>query len=179
MARRCHWPPGQPAALAPAGILHPVADVVLQAIGQLVDELHGFGVRGRPPDTVVIPGLVHVAEVDVLRGGGELVLQELLAQHGQVPVPAGDVNPGQVHAVQQHLAGIGTIQARQDTDQRGLARTVLAHDRNVLTGLDGHGNALDDFNVTSGIAEPDVPQLHRSGRRQPAVFRCHWGQAGP
>ncbi|MNI91869.1 hypothetical protein D3C73_1495860 [compost metagenome] len=78
--------------------------MVLQAVWQLVDELHRFSVRGRPPDAVIVPGLVHIAEVDVLRRGGELIFQELLAQHCEVPVPAGDVNRGEVNAVEQNLA---------------------------------------------------------------------------
>jgi len=51
------------------------------------------------------------------------------------------------------------VQARQQFDERGLARPVRADQRDLLPGLDAQIDAAQGVLVVAGVAERDVPKL--------------------
>ena len=123
----------------------------------------------------VVALAVDVAEVDVFGCRGELVFEELLAEHGQVPVPGGDVDGGEIHAVEQYLSGVRAVEACEDADQRGLARTVFPYDGDVLAPANGEADAPDHLNIAACVREADVLQFNflRSLQKRRCVFRVH------
>jgi hypothetical protein len=68
---------------------------------------------------------------------------------------------GQVHelAVQPRLrAGIGLVVTSQDLDERGLARSVLAHQGVYFAGGDLHGHVIQRLGAGKGLRNAGDPQ---------------------
>src|SRR5262249_55575995 len=86
--------------------------------------------------------------------------------------------------VELDLTLVAALRTRQDLHQRGLAGTVLAHQRVNLSWLDGQRDVAQ--RLDTWIALGDVPHLQqRCGQRsaQPPVFfvpdeRCTGGSGG-
>ena len=70
---------------------------------------------------------------DVL-GGGQVIAHEVLEDHADARAQRGEVVLAQVAAVEQDAAFVGVVQAREQLHERGLARAVLADQRQHLAG---------------------------------------------
>jgi len=118
-------------------------------------------------------GLVSVAGLErgeqfavggqILRFGGLLHIAFEGAQVGQRGVGGllDGVVAGQVERLAQvadaaggghrHLAVVRLVHPGDDPEQRGLARTVLAHDPGALTGLDAEGEVVQHGTLAVGL----------------------------
>ena len=74
-----------------------------------------------------------------------------------------------VHAVEQHAAGRGLVEARHDAPQRGLAAAALAHETQRLAAIDGQRDAIHGMDDL--VAGPEEVTCagpgSASGRRAP------------
>ena len=105
----------------------------------------------------------HVTRADVF-AHHELVAHEVLEDDADAPAQHGGVPFLQVAAVEQHAAMRGFVQARQQLDQRGLARAVFTDQRQALAALDLQVDAGDRHLVGARITELHVFELHAGGR---------------
>ena len=127
------------------------------------DEGRGLaGLRGFAPALLVFER-AHVARADVF-AHHELVAHEVLEDDADAPAEHGRVPFLQVAAIEQHASMRGFVQACQELDQRGLARAVLADQRQALAALDLQVHARDRDLVGAGIPELHVFELHAGVR---------------
>ena len=168
MAMRWRCPPDR---RAPA-----LADHGLIAVGQRVDEL--MGVRGaRGGDQVGFRGVGAAEAQVVLDRAMEQV--GVLRHHRDHASHGVGVQAAQILATDLDGAGLWVVQAQQQTDNRGLARTAGADDADPLAGVDAEGKALVRRTPTAGIGEGHVHRRRWTGRRyQPLPLPLREGGGG-
>ena len=81
----------------------------------------------------------------------------LLEHDGELPAKVVEPVVPQVHPVQQDLALGRIVEAREEADERGLARTGRADDPQVCPGLDLEGDVVQDGTIL-GVGEGDVAE---------------------
>ena len=129
------------------------ADFGSVTIRQVDDEVVHAGLGCGLDDFFV--GGVGLARSDVVaHGAGK---QHAFLRH--VAQPVGQLRTrelGHVGAVQQYAAFLRLIEALNDFQQRGLARTVASHQRVNAAGFDFQGNAGHHRSSAFGIGEHHV-----------------------
>ncbi len=91
------------------------------------------------------------AEGDIVEHG-HMPEQGIVLEHEADPAVARrDI--GGVAAIEHHLAGIGEFQAGQDPQQRGLARTRRAQQRDQLAFLDPERHVAERGKAAEGLMD--------------------------
>jgi hypothetical protein len=83
----------------------------------------------------------------------ELEAEEILerARHARAPLVGG--HAGEVGAVDENPAGAGLVQLREQLDQRGLPRSVLADDGDDRAGGQIESHVVQHEAIGTGIRE--------------------------
>src|SRR2546422_8189 len=111
------------------------------AIRPGIHERIGAGAFRRPDDRIEILEPLHAPEADVL-AHGEHEAREVLKEHGDALVDPALVVRGDVSAVPQHPARVRPIETGEHFGERGLARSVLADQRDDLARADLEGDIV-------------------------------------
>jgi hypothetical protein len=147
----------EPLAL-PAGEREPaLAHARVVAVGQLGDEAGRLGALGRALDG--LPARVRIRVGDVVRDRVR-EQERVVVDDRDLPPQRGEVDPAQVGAVDPHAALRRVVEARQQLDQRGLARAGRADERHRGARLDHEVDVVEDLLGLLGVAERDVVELH-------------------
>ena len=141
------------------------ADLSVVALGKSQDEVVCPSVPGRSLD--LLGALVRLTVGDV-RPDAVVEQHDVLAHQGDLAADAGQVHVAQGLSVDRHAAGGRVVEARDQVQDRGLARAGGANQRDRLAGRCLQANGLQGTaatgtsNVTliptAGIAEIDVFQ---------------------
>ncbi len=134
------------------------------AVRQLQDEALCIGHARCGPHFVVrriepaVADVLHHARAEQIR---------LLQHQAEHPAQLGLPHVAQIHAVDLDRAIVDLVEAREQVDDRGLARTGRADERDALTGPSVERHVVDDLRA-GHVAERDVIErdvaLHRRGR---------------
>ena len=131
------------------------ADDLVVAVRQCRDHFIGERAPRRFFDALAVVHRVDLADADVLRRG-EVVAHEVLEDHADVRAQVVEVVVAQIAAVEQDAAFVGVVQAREQFDERGLARAVLADEREHFVGAQFEIQAAQRPALGFGIAEADA-----------------------
>ena len=100
----------------------------------------------------------------------QVVAHEILEDHAHRAAQRVQVIVAQVAAIEQDAAFVGVVEPGQQLDERGLARAVLAHQRQRFARLQGEAQVPHRPALGARIAEADIledealPDRHGHGR---------------
>ena len=143
---------GQQLLLALADVGGVLVQLHLIAAGQGADEVVCVGGFGCGDDFFV--GGIEAAVPDVLHDG-TLEQPGVLQHHAEALAQSAAVKVAHIVAVQGDGAGIHIVEPHQQLDHGGLARAGGAYDGDLLAGVNGAAEIVDD-GLFGHIAEPDV-----------------------
>ena len=146
-----------------------LADGLLEAIRQRVDEVHQVHLLGRRLDLLARDACRCRAGycprcVPVNRYGSCSTTPKLPAQLQRIDV-------ADIHAADANAALLNVVEAQQQADERGLAGAGVAHHGDRLAGLDAEADVAQ-HPVFVLVGEPDVIELDRRGRVGQALRRA-------
>ena len=151
----------QPLPLAARHRRAALGDLGLDPLGHLGDEVLCLGDLECLPELVVRG--VGVAVAEVRRDGAAEEVGTLGHQPEALPQDV-EVGVAHVHAVDEHLAARRVVQARDEVDERGLARAGAPDDRGARAALGRERDAGQDGLLRAGVGEGDVAELDRPRR---------------
>ncbi|KAH0533739.1 hypothetical protein FGG08_007578 [Glutinoglossum americanum] len=142
-------------ALAPGQARTPVAQDVVQALGETADEFRGIGQLRGPPGALLVGSAV--APRDVAQDG---VVEEdhVLVDHADVPAQVAQVEAGQVVAVDLHLAALRTVEAEGEARDGALAAARRPDQGERRAGGDLQRQAVERRPAAPRIGEGHVLQ---------------------
>ncbi len=142
------------------------------AIVELFDELRGHALRRRFAPTAFIMEGLSVADSEVL-ADQKLIANEVLKNHADARSQSLFVPLLQVAAVQQNAALIRLVKTRQQLDQRGFPRAVLAHQGHAAPRRQVQIDVFQCRTAGPRVGETDVFEAHAI-----AGLRAHGQAAG-
>ncbi len=151
---------GQTLPLPARQPLPPLADGGLVALGQRLDEVVRVGSPGRGLDRLA--RRIGTSVCDVVRDG--VVKQHrLLSDDADLRAHRRQRDVADVHAVDADGAARDVVEARDQVDQRRLARAAAAHNRDHLAGMRGEAHPAQDGSARG---------RRRRRRRRPRTPAC-------
>ncbi|CAI7656743.1 unnamed protein product, partial [Penicillium discolor] len=164
----------QALALTAGHVRAALGDAGVETVRHLLHEVATLGDLQRVPEFLVGGVLAAVAQVG-RDGAGE---EEGTLRHQTDAVPQRlDVGLADVYAADVHGPAGHVEQARDERDERGLARPGGADDRDGLPRLRGEADAGEDGGVGAGVRELHVIERDRARGRESgdAVHRAGHG----
>ena len=126
-----------------------------------------------------------LAQLHVLRAEGNILIDRLLKElilrvlkhqtHMEFCLPDAGLALPDVTAVEQDLAGGGLKQSVQMLDQGGFAGAGMAHDADILTGIDGKINIRQSLMLKRcplTVNAVQLPEFKYWFQSDSSLFRC-------
>ena len=152
MARRCRWPPDSRCPRSPIVVWYPSGSAWMNS----------WACAARAAASIASRERVGTPVGDVARDG--VVKQHrLLGDDADLRAQRRQRDVADVHAVDPDRAAGDVVEARDQIDQRRLARAAAAHNRDHLAGLRREAHAAQDRpRVAVIVGEDDVVELQRA-----------------
>ncbi len=125
---------------------------------QCLDDVGGSCRLGRSAGQGEGVGSVRVGQRDVL-DRWELEVCEVLEDHAEFGSPLGEIQIGEVRAVDENPAGVGSVEPAEELQQCGLACSVRSDDGQRLSRLDDEIQPIEHRTFGAGVGEGDVVEL--------------------
>lgn len=113
-------------------LLKPLAERLVIAAGQPLDDAISEAALRRLLDPAAIIGSLNMARPNIL-AGGELKPHEILKDHADVAPQVGQIVFAQIIAIEKDLSLRWVVEAGKKLHNRGLARPVLANESHDLS----------------------------------------------
>ena len=128
------------------------------AVGQPADDVMGAGLLGGGLHERSLVNGVDLSQADVIRSG-HVVAEEVLVDDADVATIVLQVVVPQIPTVQQDATLARVVQPGQQFDERGLASTVFADYRGLLSSGNRKRDPFKDSGIRRRVLERDIAKL--------------------